>query len=138
MADKNRGESEPSSWMSLGPVDQARDWEEFRPGTFEQMFALVVHDAEYKRTQAEQQARHERRLDYIAVALQLMRLVFALAAVIIISLTARYYVDHGAASEGAKVFGLGAGSIVSAFIGTSFSPMLKRLSGRRGHKEDLR
>jgi hypothetical protein len=134
MAEKELGEPESSAWMSLGPVDQARGWEEFRPGTFEQMFALVVHDAEYKRARAEQQARHERRLDYIAVALQVARLVFALAAVLIISLTARYYAAHGAASEGAKVFGLGAGSIVAAFIGTSFSPMLKRISRRRGSK----
>jgi hypothetical protein len=124
--------------MSLGPVDQARDWEDFRPGTFEQLFALVVHDAEYKRSRAEQQARHERRLDYIAVALQLARLVFALAAVFVISLTARYYVDHGAADQGAKVFGLGAGSIVAAFIGTSFSPMLKRLSRGPGRKQNSR
>ena len=75
------------------------------------MFALVVHDADYKRTLAEQQARHERRLDYIAVGLQALRLVFALASVTIISLTAKYYVDHNAASQGCEIFGLGAGSI---------------------------
>jgi uncharacterized membrane protein len=135
MTDESVGEPGPSAWMNLGPVDQARQWEDFRPGTFEQMFALVVQDAEYKRARAEQQARHERRLDYIAVALQIARLIFGLAAVFIISLTAKYYAEHNAASEGAKVFGLGAGSIVAAFIGTSFSPMLKRLSRRRADKD---
>jgi hypothetical protein len=125
------GEPEFSTWMNLGPVHQAREWEEFRPGTFEQMFALVVHDAEYRRAQAETRARHERRLDYIAVGLQLARLIFALAAVIIIALTARYYADHNAPNQGVKVFGLGAGSIVAAFIGTSFSPMVKRLTRKR-------
>jgi hypothetical protein len=131
MASTTSGDSEPSGWINLGPVDQARDWEDFRPGTFEQMFALVVHDADYKRTQAEQKARHERRLDYIAVSLQIARLVFALAAVGIIALTARYYADHNAANQGVKVFGLGAGSIVAAFIGTSFSPIAKRLSRKK-------
>jgi hypothetical protein len=127
MVNQLPGDPEPSSWMNLGPVEQAREWEEFRPGTFEQMFALVVHDAEYKRTRAERQARHERTLDYIAIGLQLFRLVFALTAVVVISLTAKYYADHGAPSDGVKVFGLGAGSIVAAFVGTSFSPLVRRL-----------
>ncbi len=124
--------------MSLGPVDQAREWEEFRPGTFEQMFALVIHDADYKRARAEQQARHERGLDYVAIGLQLTRLIFALAAVAIISWTAKYYVDHNAPSQGVKIFGLGAGSIVAAFIGTSFSPLVKRLSRGRNRKKNFR
>ena len=128
MTERSRGESDFSGWMNLGPVDQARDWEEFRKGTFDQMLALAISEATHKRQQDDQQARHERMLDYIAMTLQAARLVCAIAAVVIISLTARYYAAHGAASEGAKVFGLGAGSIVAAFIGTSFSPMLKRIS----------
>jgi hypothetical protein len=125
-------EPDSSAWMSLGPVEQAREWEEFRPGTFEQMFALVVHDGEYKRIQAEKKARHERMLDYVAIGLQLLRLIFALAAVGIIALTARYYAQHNDASQGVKIFGFGAGSVVAAFIGTGFSPLVKRLTrGRR-------
>lgn len=135
MASQTPRDPEPSMWMNLPPVEQARDWEEFKPGTFEQLFALVVNDADYRRTAAEKRAQHERRLDYIAVALQLIRLVFALVAVVVIALTARYYADHGDADQGVKVFGLGAASIVAAFIGSSYGPLAKRLSRKIGRKE---
>jgi hypothetical protein len=134
MLDKGPESPEASLWPSLGPVEQAREWEEFRPGTFEQMFGLVIREAEYRRALADQDAKHERRLDYIAIGLQLLSLASALAAVAILSLIAKYYVDHGAASQGVKVFGFGAGSIVATFLGVSASPMIRRVSSRSRRK----
>ena len=99
-------------------------------GTIGDASRALPTSADYMRSRAERLARHERRLDYIAIGLQLLRLVFALSSVLIISLTARYYVDHGASAEGVKIFGLGAGSVVAAFIGTSLSPLMKRLTHR--------
>lgn len=121
---------ESSPWARLGPVEQARDWEDFRPGTFEQMFAFVNDDRQYKRAIAEQDARHERRLDYIAVMLQLSTLIFGLAAVGIISFTAIKFLQDNAASEGARIFGFGTGSIVAAFLGVKATPILKRVNSR--------
>jgi predicted nicotinamide N-methyase len=137
MAVKPADDSEPSAWLNLGAVEQAREWEEFRPGTFEQMFALVVHEAEYRRNRAEEEARHERRLDYISIGLQALAIVFALVTVILLVVVARYYADHGDANQGVKVFGFGAGSIVAAFLGISASPMIKRIGNRsaRGKRD---
>lgn len=98
------------------------------------MFDLVIRDAEDRRTRADQDARHERRLDYIAIGLQALSLASALAAIAILSFTAKYYATHGAASQGVKVSGFGAGSIVAAFLGVSTSPMIRRLSGRSKRK----
>jgi hypothetical protein len=131
----------PSAWSSLGPVEQAREWEEFRPGTFDQVFDLARHDADYRRAtieaetehrrrSAEAEAQHERRLDYIAVIVQLMTPTFALAAVAIMAWTAKYYADHNAAADGVKIFGVGAGSIVAAFLGVNASSIGKRLQSR--------
>lgn len=135
MIDKNPDDPPPSAWASLGPVEQAKEWEEFKPGTFEQIFDLVKHDADYRKTIAEREAKHERRLDYLTVAIQIITPVFALAAVAIMALTAKYYADHNAASDGVKIFSVGAGSVVAAFLGVKASPISKRLRARaRGKK----
>lgn len=145
MADSKPDPSPASAWTSLGPVDQAREWEEFRPGTFEQVFALARREADLKREFTEIAAKqerefkeiaaaHERRLDYIAIAIQILTLVFALAAVVIMALTAKYYADHGAASDGVKVFGFGAASIVAAFLGVNAAPVIGRLRSRKKRK----
>jgi hypothetical protein len=123
-------DSPSSLWASLGPVEQARDWEEFRPGTFEQVFSFVKEQAEYSRASAKQAADHERRMDYIAVSLQLIALIFALVAVVIVAVTARYYIDRHSPSQGAKIFGFGTGSIVAAFLGVNFSPIIGRVNSR--------
>jgi uncharacterized membrane protein len=134
MADSNPGDSPASAWSTLGPVDQAREWEEFRPGTFEQVFDLAKHEANLRREFMEIAARHERRLDYVAVAIQILTLVFALAAVVIMALTAKYYADRSAASDGVKIFGFGAASIVAAFLGVNAVPMIGRLRSRKDRK----
>jgi hypothetical protein len=134
----NPDDPPPSAWASLGPVEQAREWEEFRPGTFEQVFEFVRHEADYRREILEQSAKHERRLDYIAVAIQILTPLLALVAVAIMAWTAKYYADHGAASDGVKIFGVGAGSIVAAFLGVNVSPISKRLRSRTNQKRSIR
>jgi uncharacterized membrane protein len=79
-------------------------------------------------------AKHERRLDYIAVSIQILTLVFALAVVVVMVLTAKYYADHGAVSDGVKIFGFGAASIVAAFLGVNAAPVLGRLHARKDRK----
>lgn len=146
MADSNLGDSPASAWSTLGPVDQAREWEEFRPGTFEQVFELARREADlrresveiaakYEREFKESAAKHERRIDYIAIAIQILTLVFALAAVVIMALTAKYYADRGAASDGVKIFGFGAASIMAAFLGVKTAPIIGRLRSRRKRKK---
>jgi hypothetical protein len=131
MASKNPDDPPSSAWASIGPVEQAREWEAFRPGTFEQIFELVKHEADYRRVHLERATRHERRLDYIAIAIQILSLVFALTAVVLLVLTAKYYADHNAASQGVKIFGFGAASIVAAFLGVNAAPIVGRLRSRK-------
>jgi uncharacterized membrane protein len=125
----------PSAWASLGPVEQAREWEAFRPGTFEQVFDLARHEADLRQMSMDAAAKHERRLDYIAVIMQAVSLVFAFASVVIMALTAKYYADHHAASDGAKIFGFGAASIVAAFLGVNAAPIVGRLRSRKGREK---
>lgn len=135
MAGRNPDDSPGSAWSTLGPVEQAREWEDFRPGTFEQVFELAKGQARLRQEFMEIEAKHERRLDYIAVAIQILTLVFALAAVVIMALTAKYYADHGAASDGVKIFGFGAASIVAAFLGVNAAPVVSRLRARKDRKK---
>lgn len=132
MTTASSDDPQPSAWASLGPVEQAREWEAFRPGTFEQVFSLARHDADIRQASMEAAARHERRLDYIAVVMQATTLVFALASVVIMALTAKYYADHHAAGDGVKIFGFGAASIVAAFLGVNAAPIASRLRSRKG------
>jgi uncharacterized membrane protein len=138
MAGSNPDDQPQTAWASLGPVGQAKEWEEFRPGTFEQVFELARHETDYKRELLERSARHERRLDYIAVVIQILTPIFALAALVIMAWTAKYYADHNAASDGVKIFGVGAGSIVAAFLGVNFSGIGKRLHARTVQEKPAR
>ena len=131
MSSGHTDDSPSSLWASLGLVDQAREWEEFKPGTFEVLFNYIKQQAEDRHVETRLQTRHEMRMDYIAVGLQLLALVFGMTAVVIVALTAKYYLDHNAASQGARIFGFGAGSIVAAFLGVNASPVVKRVTNRR-------
>jgi hypothetical protein len=117
-----------SAWATLGAVEQAKEWEAFRPGTFQEMFEFVKFASEAKRHSEELAAQHERRLDYIAVMVQVLALVFGLTTVLVLALVAKYYADHNAAADGAKIFGFGAGSIVAAFVGINVTPFLRRVN----------
>ena len=128
MSNQQSDDAAQSAWASLGAVDQAKEWEAFRPGTFQEMFEFVKLTSEAKRHSEELAAQHERRLDYIAVMVQVLSLVFALTTVLVLALVAKYYADRNAASDGAKIFGFGAGSIVAAFVGINVTPFLKRVN----------
>jgi uncharacterized membrane protein len=116
-------------------VEQARAWEDFRKGTFEEVFDLIKKETDFKQKLVEQAARHERRLDYIAISIQILSLIFGLGTVVILALTARYYALHGAASQGSKIFGFGAGSVVAAFLGINAAPFMKRVNRRWGRRK---
>jgi len=128
MTDRHSDDAAQSAWATLGAPEQAKKWESFRPGTFEQMFEFVKLTAEAKRRSEELAAQHERRLDYIAIMVQVLALVFGLTTVLVLALVAKYYADHNAAGDGAKIFGFGAGSIVAAFVGINVTPFLRRVN----------
>jgi hypothetical protein len=138
MSNQQADDYAQSAWASLGAVEQAKEWEAFRPGTFQEMFESVKLISEAKRRSEELAAQHERRLDYIAVMVQVLALVFGLTTVLVLALVAKYYADHKAAADGARIFGFGAGSIVAAFIGINVTPFLKRVNrgwARQKHQQ---
>ena len=132
MSNPQPDDTSQSAWASLGAVEQAKEWEAFRPGTFQEMFESVKGSLEAKRRSEELASQHERRLDYIAIMVQVLALVFALTTVIILALVAKYYADRNAAADGAKIFGFGSGSIVAAFVGINITPFIRRAN--RGWK----
>lgn len=124
-----------SVWSQLGPAEQAKEWEDFKPGSFELVFNMLKERVEHERKAQELEARHNRVLDYLAVSIQLLALVFGLGTIVILALTAKYYVDHGAGSQGSKIFGFGAGSVVAAFVGINAAPFMKRINRRWGRRK---
>jgi uncharacterized membrane protein len=130
MSEDDPDDPVPSLWSSLGAVEQAREWEEFRPGAFDKVYDLAEKNAVRKHALEEQKAIHEMRMDYLAIAIQIMALICGLTAVVIVALTARYYADHGAATAGARIFGFGTASIVAAFLGVNAAPVLRRVHSR--------
>ena len=136
MSDGQTDDLPPSLWASLGPVEQAREWEDFRPGTFEVIFNYAKQQAEDRRADATLRAKHEMRMDYMAVILQSAAFIFGITAVIIMALTAKYYLDHHAADQGAQIFSVGSGSIVAAFVGVNVTPFIRNAISRRKHNKD--
>jgi hypothetical protein len=128
MSNQQADDSAQSAWASLGAVEQAKEWEAFRPGTFQEMYEFVKNSSEARRRSEELAAQHERRLDYIAVLVQVLALIFGLTTVIVLAVVAKYYADHKAAADGARIFGFGAGSIVAAFIGINATPFVRRVN----------
>jgi hypothetical protein len=100
------------------------------------VFEFAKATSEAKRHAEELAAQHERRLDYIAVMVQVLALVFGLTTVLVLALVAKYYADHNAASDGSRIFGFGAGSIVAAFIGINVTPFLRRFNRKRTRQDD--
>ena len=42
MSNQQSDDAAQSAWASLGAVEQAKEWEAFRPGTFQEMFDSVA------------------------------------------------------------------------------------------------
>jgi uncharacterized membrane protein len=120
----------PSFWSTLGPVEQAKEWEHFKPEAFEEVLKIAIDQAKFKRSLEERTAKHEFIMDYVAVAIQLLALIFGLTAVVVMALIAKYYVDHHAANAGARIFSIGTASIVAAFLGVNAAPVLRRVHSK--------
>ncbi len=61
----DEGDAELAAWSLLGPVEQARAWEEFRPGTFEQIFEMAKRETEFRRQREMALERHAWRLAFV-------------------------------------------------------------------------
>jgi cyanate permease len=118
MSNETDQASVASWWAELSPVEKARYWEKVAPGT-----AAKILD------QTNQQVRHLRRLAWARLTLSAFTVVSALATVVLFVWLAKYYVDHGAGTQGAAIIGALA-AVVTAFIGGQV------LSGRRGGTEN--
>jgi len=136
MSNQKPDDAAQSAWASLGAVEQAKEWEAFRPGTFQEMFESVKLASESKRRSEELAAQHERRLDYIAVMIQVLALVFGLTTVLVLAVVAKYYVDDHAAADGSRIFGFGAASIVASFVGINLTPFLRRVNRGRTRQKN--
>lgn len=97
--------AEVSRWADLPAADQARKWEQVNPGTFERIMAGV-----------ERAERHDRRMDWADVGLRFLGLLTGFGAVTVMGWTAMHFADQGAPTQGAGIFGLGAASLIGAFL----------------------
>lgn len=91
--------------VSLPTPVQAKQWEEVAPGTFALIFAEITCEQ-----------RHRRRLEWAEQISRVFGQVCAFSTVVILTLLARHFADHGAATQGATVIGTGAVSIVAVFL----------------------
>jgi hypothetical protein len=95
----------PTWWVELPPVEKARFWEKVAPGSAVKILA-----------QTDRQVKHLRILAWAKFTLSAFSVVSALATVVLFVWLAKYYVDHGAATQGAAIIGALA-AVVTAFIG---------------------
>lgn len=94
-----------SRWADLPTPAQAKQWEAVKPGTIDRILDAV-----------EQAERHDQRMQWAELGLRLFGTLAGLGSVVVLALVAKYFVDHGAATQGAGIFGLGAASMVAAFL----------------------
>ncbi|WP_067793903.1 hypothetical protein [Actinomadura formosensis] len=98
-------------WAELPPADVVEAWERLAPGTFARIMASIEQQEHDRRLQN----RHERILDWIDVVFRAVGLLCAISAVVAFVFLARYFVDHGAATQAVGVLG-GAAGIVGVFV----------------------
>jgi uncharacterized membrane protein len=84
---------------------QAKQWEELGPGTFARFMSEV-----------EQEEKHRRRMEWAELCSRVFGQVCAFGTVVVLALLARYFVDRGAATQGASIIITGAVSIVTVFL----------------------
>ncbi|MEV0407409.1 protein kinase [Actinoallomurus sp. NPDC050550] len=96
-----------SHWESLPAAEQARKWEQVRPGTFDRIMDGV-----------ERAERHQNLLDWAEMALRFLGLLSGLSVVIVLALISKHIVDKGAPTQAVGIFGAGAASIIGAFLTT--------------------
>lgn len=104
-------EVEPSGMKKTAPgvifptPAEARQWEEVCPGTFDRIM-----------TEIQQEEKHRRRMEWAYLCQRTFGQVCALGTVIALAFLASYFVDHGAATQGAALIVTGAVSIVTVFV----------------------
>jgi cyanate permease len=96
---------EPVWWAELPPVEKARIWEKVAPGSA----AKILE-------QTDRQVQHVRRMAWARLCLSVFTAASALATVVLFVWLAKYYVDHGAPTQGAAIIGALA-AVVTAFVG---------------------
>jgi uncharacterized membrane protein len=94
-----------SRWADLPTAQQAQEWEQVSPGTFDRIMAGV-----------ERAEQHDRRLDWAEMGLRAFGILSGSGTIAILGLVARHMADHGAAIPGAGIFGAGIVSIVGAIF----------------------
>jgi uncharacterized membrane protein len=95
----------PAPGVKLPTPTAAKQWEELGPGTFNRIM-----------TEIEQEEKHRRRMEWADLCQRIFGQVCALGTVIILAFLARYFVDRGAATQGASIIITGAVSIVTVFV----------------------
>ncbi|MDX3111116.1 hypothetical protein [Nonomuraea angiospora] len=100
----NNGTGQPPGGLPA-IIAQAEAWEKIKPGTLDQVLKLI-EDADRRDNQ-----RYWAEF-WLRIAGTVCGLVFALS----LCLLAKYFVDKGAPTQGAALFGVGAASMVTAFL----------------------
>jgi hypothetical protein len=100
------GETQPGWWVKLPTAEKARAWESQYPGAAQLML-----------NEALKNVRHERRLGWAQVFIQLLTVLFAGGSVVLFVWLAKYFVDHGAPTQGAAIVGTGLAALVGTFVG---------------------
>lgn len=107
-----------ADWRKLPPAEQARVWEKISPGTFNQIWEEAKVEGAHRRRLEEESARHERRMGWFVVVLQILRILGSFAALSALVVVAIYYINHNAPTQGASLFGVGGVALVGLFLGS--------------------
>lgn len=91
--------------VRLPTPTQAKQWEELEPGTFSRLMAEI-----------EQEEKHRRCMEWAELGSRIFGQMCAFGTVVALALLARYFVDHGAATQGASIIVTGTASIVAVFL----------------------
>jgi hypothetical protein len=94
-----------AGWLGLPVYEQAKEWEKLSPGTFQRLLDRLEAADNDKRRQA--------RAEFF---LRLFGMVCALAVTGLFIWLAMVYLDRGAPTQGAGIFGAGATTIVIGFL----------------------
>ncbi|WP_043627258.1 hypothetical protein [Nonomuraea candida] len=86
-------------------ISRAEAWEKIKPGTLDRVITLIV--------EAEQRDNKQYWAEFW---LRAAGMVSGLVFVLLLCLLAKYFVDKGAPTQAAALFGVGAGSMLTAFV----------------------
>jgi hypothetical protein len=99
-----------AGYKALPPVKQAAAWEQVSEGMAKEMWAEACRES-----------RHFRRLEWASIVLQYASLACGFGSVLVLAFLAKFFVDRGAPTQAAGIFGAGAASLVGLFITSRFT-----------------